>query len=261
MTKTVVLAFAGALFAADVSAQRADVMTWKVAEENREAWVYAPTVKSPTGKSPLVFSFHGHGDSVQNFQRTALHRAFPEAIVVYPEGSSLRLDGLSGWQSEEGQDHNRDLQFLDAMLATLREKFAVDESRVYATGFSNGGGFTYLLWAARPDVFAAFAPVSTRIRPSVRPAVPRPILHVGGRRDPTVLFRDQQESIDVARHANHASDEGASCGTGCTEYGAASDAPVIAWIHSGGHEYPAGTADGIAKFFRDHPKKPAAAKR
>ena len=237
-------------------AQRPEVMIWKVAGESRAAWVYAPSVKSPGGKAPLVFSFHGHGDAVENFQRTNLHRTFPEAIVVYPEGSSVRLDGLSGWQTERGQDHDRDLELVDAMLASLREKFSVDDTRIYSTGFSNGAGFTYLLWAERPNVFAAFAPVAGRLRPSVLLTQPRPLIHVAGRRDPTVLFADQQAAIDTARRVNGASGTGASCGTGCTLYVSSTNAEVIAWIHPGGHEYPAGTADGIAKFFRDHPGKP-----
>jgi polyhydroxybutyrate depolymerase len=90
------------------------------------------------------------------------------------------------------------------------------------------------------------------------PTEPRPVLHVAGRRDPTVLFRDQQDAIETARRVNSATDKGESCGTGCTLYGASTNAPVIAWVHSGGHEYPAGTSDGIAKFFRDHPGKPSA---
>ena len=44
------------------------------------------------------------------------------------------------------------------MLTTLKKDYRVDEKRIYATGHSNGGGFTYLLWAARGDVFAAVAP-------------------------------------------------------------------------------------------------------
>jgi polyhydroxybutyrate depolymerase len=231
-------------------------MTWKIAGEARAASVYAPSGTSPTGRAPLVFSFHGHGDSVENFQRTGLHGAFPEAIVVYPEGSAVRLDGNTGWQAEKGEDHDRDLQFLDAMVASLREKFAVDDARIFATGFSNGGSFTYLLWAERSNVFAAFAPVSTRSRPGVVPTVPKPVLQVGGRQDGTVGFREQLSTIDRARRVNGALDNGESCGTGCTLYGARANAPVIAWIHSGGHEYPAGTADGITKFFRDHPGQP-----
>ena len=44
------------------------------------------------------------------------------------------------------------------MLARLKTDYKVDDKRIYSTGHSNGGGFTYLLWAARGDVFAAFAP-------------------------------------------------------------------------------------------------------
>jgi polyhydroxybutyrate depolymerase len=255
MRATVGLAFAAILCAQNAAAQRAEVMLWKIAGESRAAWVYAPSVKSPSGAVPLVFSFHGHGDSVENFQRSGLHRAFPEAVVVYPEGSSVRLDGLTGWQTEKGQDHDRDLQFVDEMLSLLRGKFIVDDTRIYATGFSNGAGFTYLLWAERPSVFAAFAPVAARLRSSVVPAEPRPLLQIGGRRDASIAFSDQQAAIEVARRVNGATDKGESCGTGCTLYGATAKAPVIAWIHSGGHEYPAGTADGITKFFRDHPGK------
>jgi polyhydroxybutyrate depolymerase len=259
---TVGLAFAVVLCAqtarAQRPAQRPEIMLWNIAGESRAAWVYAPSVKTPSGKAPLVLSFHGHGDSVQNFQRNGLHRSFPEAIVVYVEGSSVRLDGFSGWQTEKGEDHDRDLQLVDAVLASLHEKFSVDDARIYATGFSNGAGFTYLLWAERPKVFAAFAPVAGRLRPSVLPLEPRPLLHVGGRQDGNVPFRDQRNAIETARRVNGATDKGESCGTGCTLYGSSARAPVIAWIHSGGHEYPAGTSDGIAKFFRDHPGEPHA---
>src|SRR5947209_7381389 len=57
-----------------------------------------------------------------------------------------------------GRGNDRDLKFIDAILATLREKYSIDENRVYATGFSNGGLFTYLLLSQRSNVFAAFAP-------------------------------------------------------------------------------------------------------
>src|SRR5438876_7585226 len=253
-----VVAAAMVLSAHTASAEASEVMTWKVDGETRRAIVYAPSANSAGGKAPLVLSFHGHGDNVVNFQYTDMHRAWPEAIVVYFDGLPSRRDGLAGWQVEKGQDDDRDLRLVDAALTSLRDKFKVDDARVYSTGFSNGANFTYLLWAERPDVFAAFAPVAARLRPSVVPKEPRPVLHVAGRRDPTVLFRDQQDAIETARRVNGATDKGESCGTGCTLYGASTNAQVIAWVHPGGHEYPAGTSDGIAKFFRDHPGKPPA---
>ncbi|MEI9864297.1 MAG: hypothetical protein WDN00_07025 [Limisphaerales bacterium] len=45
------------------------------------------------------------------------------------------------------------MKFFDAVLARLKQDYKVDAKRIYCTGHSNGGGFTYLLWLARGDVF------------------------------------------------------------------------------------------------------------
>jgi len=42
------------------------------------------------------------------------------------------------------------------------------------------------------------APVAARLRPSVRPAEPRPLFHVAGSRDAQIPFADQQEAIEIA---------------------------------------------------------------
>ena len=251
-TLALVIGAALTLFAHTASAQRGEVKAWRLNGETRRAIVYAPSVKSASGRAPLVFSFHGRGDDMQNFQHTDLHRAWPEAIVVYFDGLPGRGGGLSGWQVEAGQDDDRDLALVDAALASLRKEFSVDEARIYSTGFSNGAGFTYLLWSARPAVFAAFAPVAGRLRPSVVLKQPRPLFHIAGTEDPQILFADQQVAIDAAKRVNGATGKGASCGTGCTLFASPGGAPVMTWIHSGGHEYPESTSDRIAKFFREH---------
>ena len=179
-----------------------------------------------------------------------MHLAWPAAIVVYFQGLERRR-GLLGWQVES-DDGNRDLKLVDAALASLREQYNVDDNRIYATGFSNGGMFTYLLWAERPEVFAAYAPVAARLRPSVRPEQPSPVLHVAGKRDRVVSFEDQQAAIEVAIEVNGVADETARCGEGCTVYGSATRAPVVTWIHRGAHTYPRGTVEAITSFFRDH---------
>jgi polyhydroxybutyrate depolymerase len=239
------------LWAHTASGQRPETMTWNVDGQVRHAIVHEPAANSIGGKSPLVLSFHGHGDNMQNFQHTNLHDAWPEAIVVYFQGLPSR-DGLSGWQVEQGQDGDRDLRLVDTALMSLRKQFRVDEARIYSTGFSNGAGFTYLLWAERPAVFAAFAPVAARLRPSVQPKQPRPVFHVAGTKDTTILFADQQQAIETAKRVNGVSEQGASCGTGCTTYGSGV-ATIMTWLHPGGHQYPAGTSERIAKFFREHP--------
>lgn len=251
-----VIAAAMTLSAHMASAERAEIMTWKVDGETRRAIVYVPPSNSAAREAPLIFSFHGHGDNMQNFQDTDMQGAWPQAIVAYFQGLPSRRDGLSGWQVEKGQDNDRDLRLVDAALASLRERFKVDDARIYATGFSNGAAFTYLLWAERPRVFAAYAPVAARLRPSVQPTQPKPLFHIAGTRDVTIPFANQQDAIETARRVDGVTSKGTSCGNGCTIYGSPSTAPVMTWIHPGGHEYPDTTSERIAKFFRDHPLKP-----
>jgi polyhydroxybutyrate depolymerase len=243
------------LWAEGASAQQFETMAWTVDGVKRQAIVYTPSAPA-NGPAPLVLSFHGHGDNMQNFQNTDLHRAWPQAVVAYFQGLPSSRDGLAGWQVEKHEDADRDLKLVDIALASLRATFKVDDARIYATGFSNGANFTYLLWAERPGVFAAFAPVAARLRPSVKPTQPRPLFHVAGKRDVQIAFADQQEAMAVARRVNGVAGKGASCGGGCTIYLAAGAAPVMTWIHPGGHEYPATTSERIAKFFREHPRQP-----
>lgn len=223
---------------------------WTVDGETREAIVYAPTTAA-SDSAPLVLAFHGFGDNMHNFQGVNLQRAWPEAIVVYLQGLERRR-GMPGWQVEQASTSDRDLKFVDVALASLRETYDVDDDRVFATGFSNGGMFTYLLWAERPDVFAAYAPVAASLRPSVRPTEPRPVFHVAGERDRQVEFTNQQVAIGVAIAVNGVGEHAAPCGDGCTTYGAGTSAPVMTVIHPGGHTYPRDTSGQIVEFFKAH---------
>ena len=236
-------------------AASAEVLTWTVDGDKREAIVFAPSTPPPANKLPLILSFHGHGDDMENFQFVGLQQAWPDAIVVYFQGLPSR-DGYRGWQVEPGDYNDRDLKLVDVALAALRKKYNVDDDRIYATGFSNGAHFTYLLWAARPKVFAAYAPVAGRIRPAAMPKEPRPLFHVAGARDAQVAFADQNAAIAIAVRLNGVSGQTKPCGAGCTVYGSGTPAPVMAWIHQGGHEYPNGTSERIVSFFHDHPRTP-----
>ena len=228
----------------------AEVIRWQVDGETREAIVYAPAASGGAAEVPLVLSFHGYGDNMQNFQHTNVHVAWPDAIVVYFQGLETR-GGFPGWQVERGGG-NRDLKLVDLALTSLRERYNVDDDRIYATGFSNGGMFAYLLWAERPRVFAAYAPVAARLRSSVRPEQPRPLFHVAGERDQVVRFADQEAAIAVAIEVNGVGGTPTRCGEDCTVYGLATPAPVMTWIHAGAHVYPRGTTERIVAFFGDH---------
>jgi poly(3-hydroxybutyrate) depolymerase len=67
-------------------------------------------------------------------------------IFAAPEAS----DGAGTWS-------NADVAFTDAILAQLEGDLCIDETRVFATGFSFGGGMAMALACTRADVFRAVA--------------------------------------------------------------------------------------------------------
>ena len=231
----------------------ADLVSWTVDGVKRDALVFAPS--SPQGKLPLIFSFHGHGDDMENFQFVGLQDAWPDAIVVYFQGLPSR-DGYRGWQVEPGEYGDRDLKLVDAALAALKKKYNVDDRRIYATGFSNGAHFTYLLWATRPNVFAAYAPVAGRHPADGDAERAAALFLVGGARDAQVAFADQTRRDGHCDAASTASREkGSRAATAAHSTAAGTAAPVMTWIHQGGHEYPRPTSAKIVEFFHEHEKR------
>jgi polyhydroxybutyrate depolymerase len=240
---------------------------WTVNGVKREALLHVPEV--PQGKlMPLVFAFHGHGGNMRNSTRAfPIHELWPEALVVCMQGLPTpgRLTDpegkKNGWQSGAGDQGDRDLKFFDAVFETLKKEQPVDLSRVYALGHSNGGGFTYLLWAERGDVFAAMAPSGSAAFKSLTKLKPKPVLHVAGETDPLVKFDWQKRMIDGLLAVNQC-DKGTAWDqdANCTIYASAIGVPVVTAIHPGGHEYPKQAPAVIVKFFKQHPAAPAAIK-
>ncbi len=246
-----------AIFVAPFAA-RADVMKWTINGVQREAIVMLPAKGHQATKEPLLFVFPWHGGSM-NDAAEAMHfeTLWPEAIVVYMQGLPTKIyvdpqGAQRGWQQEPGQFGDRDLIFFDTALATLKAKYPVDDDRIYSTGFSNGGIFTYLLWGTRANVFAAFAPVAAQVFPAVHLATPKPLFHVAGEMDDVVPFQQQQKSIAMAREVNGTNGNGQSCGKHCMSYLSTRGAPVITYVHGGGHVYPQEVSAMIVKFFKDH---------
>ncbi len=235
--------------------------TWDVDGVKREAIVYSPSTKTD-GKAPLVFDFHGHGGTARHAARTHhIHEAWPEAVVVYMQGLNTpgKLtdpDGKkSGWQSTPGDQKDRDLNFFDAVLASMKKDYPIDESRIYATGHSNGGGFTYLLWAKRGDTFAAFAPVAAAAGLYFVDAKPKPLFHAASEKDPLVKYAMQERTLDRVKKLNGCEDKGEEWAKGCLRYASKGGSPVVIYLHDEGHKYPETTPALIVKFFKEHAKK------
>ena len=241
------------------SAYAQTLREWTIDGVQRQALVFAPATAKTT-PSPLIFGFHGHGGSMRNTARSYhFQDLWPEAIVVYPQGLNTpgRLTDPEGkkpgWQHGAEDQGGRDLKFFDAMLASLKADYKVDATRIYSTGHSNGGGFTYLLWAERGEVFAAMAPSASAGRTYAEKLKPKPALHVAGEKDPLVKYDWQVLMMNHLRQLN-------GCGAGvpwdqdanCTLYPSATGTPLVTAIHPGGHEYPKQAPEVIIKFFKQH---------
>jgi polyhydroxybutyrate depolymerase len=98
----------------------------------------------------LVLNFHGHGSAASGQEKmTQLSRLADQQdfIAVYPQGI-VGPDRHSGWSTGPIWDpHVNDVLFVSDLLNHLQAELCIDPMRIYAMGFSNGGGMTNLLAA------------------------------------------------------------------------------------------------------------------
>jgi polyhydroxybutyrate depolymerase len=206
--------------------------------------------------APLVLNFHGITESPELQQ--LLSQMDPEArkrgmVLVYPEGLGLSWNagGCCGRARDEQVD---DVRFVRDLIAELESELCIDRNRVYATGMSNGGMFSYRLACDAADLFAAVAPVSAVDETlACAPRRPVPILSFNGKSDPVVHYgggwfdlKSAQQSFAAwtardrcaagpARTVYKQGDAKCESAPGCA-------ADVIACtLEGGGHTWPGGT--------------------
>ncbi len=239
-------------------------VTVKITVDNveRSALIYAPKPENKDAKIPLAFGFHGHGGNAQQAAKSfRLHEVWPEACVVYMQGlptvgQLTDPDGKrNGWQSASGMQGDRDLKFYDALLKKLRSDYPIDPKRIYATGHSNGGGFTYLLWAYRGKDLAAVAPCAAAALQYAVTLDPKPCLHIAGTNDELVKYAWQDRMMTIVKGKNLCAPTGTAWDKDCTLYAPekkGTGAPFISFIHNGTHKYPTEAPALIVKFFKEH---------
>jgi polyhydroxybutyrate depolymerase len=140
---------------------------------------------------PLLTVFHGvFGDAeiiqaVTGFPQKAVEEGFITA-AGNGTGESWNAGVCCNPASAENVD---DVGFTRDMVAAIQSEYCIDESRIYATGFSNGAAMVFRLACEAADLFAAFAPVagSVALFPC-EPNAPRPIQIINNVSDPVVGF-------------------------------------------------------------------------
>ena len=163
----------------------------KVGGTEREYKIYVPMDLG--AKRPLLISCHGmNQDAAYQMGMLDIQSVADTAkfVTVFPEGISKSWD-ITG---------NRDINFMLAIIDEMVEKYDIDRGRVYLSGFSMGGMFTYHAMNKIADRIAAFAPISgypmggATASPNVRPI---PIIHTHGTSDDVVTFANVQKNLNV----------------------------------------------------------------
>ena len=131
--------------------------------QNRSFIVYVPSSYDATTQVPLLFNFHGGGGTSSGFinyendMRPIADTA--NFIAVYPQAAVDPTDGSNSWLHKTPTTHN-DVNFIEAIIDTLSNDYNIDNDRVYACGYSEGGLFSYELGCRLNNRIASFASVS-----------------------------------------------------------------------------------------------------
>jgi len=122
--------------------------------EKREYILYVPRSYDRSKPTPLVISMHGAGGwpkqqmELSEWNRLAESQRF---IVVYPSGRESA--GPRVWRV--GPDFRRDVRFISEMIDKPEGEYNIDPARIYANGFSNGGGMAFVLSCTLSERIAA----------------------------------------------------------------------------------------------------------
>lgn len=152
---------------------------------DRTYLVHLPTGYTDTTDLPLIIAMHGgFGNAYQLEDQSQLSvKADSEGfIVVYPEGVESSILGVSSWNAGwccgfASITNIDDVGFINVLLDTLINDFAIDTNRIYATGMSNGGFMAYRLACELSNRIAAIAPVAASMSmTSCTPQRPLPII-------------------------------------------------------------------------------------
>ncbi|WWD05455.1 hypothetical protein V865_003532 [Kwoniella europaea PYCC6329] len=176
----------------------------------REYVLFVPDGYDHQVEHPLVLSFHGAGGNSSR-QEILTQLTLPSQRIddkpflsAFPQGVDNEIWGMKHiWRGAPYANQSvDDVQFVKDIILDISQNYTLDPTRYYATGKSNGGGFTSLL-ACLPDtssLFAAFGVVSAALYQEALsfagcfPSRAVPIIHSHGIEDDDTLFKGRSRS-------------------------------------------------------------------
>lgn len=135
--------------------------------QKRDYLLYIPRSYDRTKPTPLVISLHAAAlwpaaqMEISQWNKVADEHGF---IIVYPSGTTLAGRGTGVrpkvWLMKPVAVLMADVRFISELIDTLEAAYNIDPTRIYANGFSNGGGMTFVLSCALSHRIAAVGTVA-----------------------------------------------------------------------------------------------------
>ena len=176
----------------------------KVAADGSERHyiIHIPAGYDHRKKWPVVIMFHGGGGTAKavmwdtrwggKADEEGFLAVFPEGTPEDPTKPGSFRENPQTWNDGSGRPNLGavakgvpEKSFVSEMLRDLKSRFSIDERRIYATGFSNGGSMSFLVAREFANEVAAVCPVAGAdwIK-SREPDRPVPIMYITGTADP-----------------------------------------------------------------------------
>lgn len=202
--------------------------------------IHLPARYDPEQPTPVVLAFHGRKGKGADIEAFAGIDAL-DAIAVYPNGLPAGPEHKTAWEGAPYSPPSDDVLFVSNLLDHLQDTLCVDPQRIYATGKSNGGGFTALLACHLQHRIAAFAPVSGAFYPESAagcgPGTPVPMMEFHGTADPIIEYGGGESHGEpfpaipdwLHRWARHD-----HCGPSTSNH-IGNDVTEVAWRHCAAH--------------------------
>jgi predicted esterase len=131
-----------------LNAGKNELWSWGV---TRGVDLYLP---KQTQGAPLLFLWHGLGDTKENFGPAMGAQSVANAlgaIVVVPQSQGK----VSGWGWSTPQDAQEDASLFDDLLSCIDAQYDIDNTRVWTMGFSSGALWSSWLIMHRSSFIAA----------------------------------------------------------------------------------------------------------
>ncbi|MFD2924652.1 alpha/beta hydrolase family esterase [Halobacillus naozhouensis] len=170
--------------------------------EGKDRTFYYSLPQTFTKPLPVLFCFHGAGsNALHHMKITKFHENVEEQqmIAVFPEAIQLNKSDQMSRQWNEGRQKNpahaqniNDVGFVMELLGWFKQKFSINENRIYATGFSNGSSFSMRLAIECQNVFAGVGgvsgPVAAEVAQNCEWHHPMPMVFFMGTEDAVVPY-------------------------------------------------------------------------